>query len=123
MPVCIIQQRREALAECGGRGPQVHGHIVHLSPNHPHQFSLGMLKLIMQAAQDILTGFAVVVLHKDMMAALSFKFILAESFHKKTAFIAMHSGNHQHGAVGGQRFEFHTFSAQRVCSRRKRYCP
>ena len=48
---------------------------------------------------DVYKRQAVVVLDKSMRAALGLKFILAKSFHKETAFVAVDSRDHQHWTV------------------------
>ena len=109
MAIRIIQQGGEALAECGRGNAQINDHIVNLPLDHPHQLALGLPELIVHAAQDALTGLAVIVLNKSMRAALGLKFILTKSFHKETAFVAVDNRDHQHWTIRGQRLEFHLF--------------
>src|SRR6476660_10080322 len=42
----------------------IDGHIKYFAGDHPHQFPLRLLNLIMQAAQDALAGFGMIILHE-----------------------------------------------------------
>jgi hypothetical protein len=52
------------LAEGGRALADVHRHIEHRAAHHAHQLALGLLHLVVQAAQHALAGAAVVVLHE-----------------------------------------------------------
>ena len=44
--------------------PKVHGHVKDFAADHPHELSLGMLLLVVQASQHTLRRRALVVLHE-----------------------------------------------------------
>ena len=52
------------LAEGGRRFAQVDGHVEDAAAGDPHELALGLLDLVVQAAQHTLAGAGVVVLHE-----------------------------------------------------------
>jgi hypothetical protein len=92
------------LAKGGGAFADVHRHVKHRAAHHAHQFALGLLQLVVQAAQHALGAAAVVVLHKvHIQASDMVEVLLVEAFKKEASAVAEHFGfeDEQVGDVGG----------------------
>ena len=107
----------------GGRlRANVDHHIKHLTGYHPHQFALGLLHLVVQAAQHAARGLGMVVLHKvDIQASGCRKVAGVEALIKKAPRVAKHARLHQQDVGNGGRCCLHqyTFSVKS----RSRYWP
>ena len=70
--------------------PDINGHVQNLALHDPAKLRLGVLQLIMQAAQRVLAGTGVVILNKDFANARLRHLALVVAFKEKTAGILMH---------------------------------
>ena len=108
--VVFTQELTHPLAEGGRALAQVDGDIEDFAARDPHQFALGLAQLVVQATQDAVGGFAVVVLHELVVSAVLLKLGLAEGFHEEATFVAEYLGLDQDDVGDGQRDVFHGFS-------------
>src|SRR3954454_17854291 len=82
--------------------PQINGYIKDFAIDHPHQFPLRMLNLIMQPAKDIPCRKGMVVLNKPVCDAQVSKHLFVIALEKKTAIVAKHAWlQHPHAFKGG----------------------
>ena len=92
------------LAKGGGAFADVHRHVKHRAAHHAHQLALGLLQLVVQAAQHAAGAAAVVVLHKvHIQTGDLLEVLLVEAFKKEASAVAEHFGlkDEQVGDVGG----------------------
>ena len=100
--------RAYPFAERRRAAPDIHGHVEYFSVHHTHQFALGAVKLIVQAAQDAFHGAGVVVLNKLHRAPDGvFKLAVVEAFKEKPAIIPKDLGFESHDVGYVQRGGFH----------------
>jgi len=78
----------DPLAKSGRAFSDIHSDIKHLAGGDPHQFTLRLLDLVVQAPQDILGGTGVVVLDKlETDAGFLGKSPPVEAFIKKASLV------------------------------------
>lgn len=102
--VVFAQLHTDPLAKGGRAFADVHRHIKHGATHHAHQFALGLLQLVVQAAQHAFAASAVVVLHKaHIQASDLLEVLLVEAFKKEASAVAEHFGleDQNVGDVGG----------------------
>ena len=86
-----------------------------------HQLALGPRFLKMQATQNAVSGFGVIVLHKGQINARSGVPLLLPGFHKISAGIAPYLGLDERDAPYGRCYYFHCPIP--VSTRSSKYCP
>ena len=118
--VVFGQLAADPLAKSGRAFADVHGHVKHGAAHHAHQLALGLLQLVVQAAQHALGAAAVVVLHNVHIQAGDFgKVLRVEAFKKEAPAVAKNLRLKDQdvgdgGGGGGVGHHFNKFS---------RYCP
>ena len=91
----------------GGRAAaEVERDIKNLAGDGAHQFSLGLVNLVVQAADDILLGIGMIVLYEWLWNAELGKCALVVTFQKEAADVAEHTRfeEQKSGEAGGDCF-------------------
>ena len=70
--------------------PQIHGNVVNLAADHPHQLALGVFLLKMKASEHTLFRLALVVLDKHHIQAGGFKIVIIIGLHEIASVVAEH---------------------------------
>ena len=108
LAVVFAQLHAHPLPEGGGALADIHRHIKYRPAHHAHQLALGLLDLIMQAAQHALGAAAVVVLHKvQVQAGGMVEGFLVEAFEEETTGVAEHFGFDDEYVWNGGGGDFH----------------
>ena len=94
--VFIGQRDARPSTECRRAAPDIDGDVEHRAGDHADQFSLGVLNLVMQPAQSVFGGAAVVVLHKLRVASGGGKLALLPGLEEKSACIAEDSWTNEY---------------------------
>ena len=107
------------LAEGWRAAPKVHGDVEDLTGDHPHEFSLGLLNLVVQAAEDVARGAGVVVLDEGAGAAgRTTEFVFAERLHEEAAGVRMDHGFEDEDVGDGGGDDVHVLRLTRSKRRR-----
>ena len=117
--VLLRQLDADPLAEAGRGLAQVDGHVEDAAAGDPHELALGLLDLVVQAAQYALAGAGVVVLHEVRREAGGvLEGLGVEALHEEAAGVAedFRFEDQQVRDRGRDHFHQNTFSS-RICFR------
>ena len=109
-----FSRQRDAipLAAAGRLRPAIDDDVKDGAGGHAHQFSLGLLSLQVQSAQNALTRAAVVVLHKGKVDTRFQIALGVPGLEKKAAGIAVHRRGDQCHTRQWGRFSLHRIQAR-----------
>lgn len=88
MFILIVERYTDPLAEGWRAFAHIHRYIKDFALGYPHELPLGVLVLVVQAPQNAIDRFAVIILHEGVMTTVGFEFALTKGLHEEAPLIA-----------------------------------